>query len=138
MEGFKGVKHYISIIIYIIFFYIYIYLDHSYDFKYSSLLPIFSTISTSTLHTITGNMLGDGSISLSKLNKGEGKYAMTMKVKSLNYLQHKNEDIYSQFTNKKFFILIRIIHFLNIKEKNNSISFFELKHISFFTALHDL
>jgi len=51
------------------------------------LLPIFSTISTSTLHTITGNMLGDGSISLSKVNKGEGKYAMTMKVISLNYLQ---------------------------------------------------
>jgi hypothetical protein len=61
-------------------------------------------------------MLGDGSISLSKVNKGEGKYAMTMKVNSLNYLQHLNEDIYSQFTNKNF-MLIRIIHFLNIKEK---------------------
>src|SRR5229473_1382508 len=96
MEGFKGVKHYISIIIYIIS-------DHSYDFKYSSLLPIFSTISTTTLHTITGNMLGDGSISLSKVNKGEGKYAMTMKVNSLNYFPHLNEDIYSQFTNTKFY-----------------------------------
>lgn len=52
------------------------------------MLPIFSIISTSTLHTITGNMLGDGSISLSKVNKGEGKYAITMKVNSLNYLQH--------------------------------------------------
>lgn len=62
------------------------------------MLPIFSIISTSTLHTITGYMLGDGSISLSKVNKG--KYAMTMKVNSLNYLQHFNEDNYSQFTNK--------------------------------------
>jgi len=103
MEGFKGVKHYIPIIIYIIFFYI--YSDHSYDLKYSSLLPIFSTVSTSTLHTITGNMLGDGSISLSKVNKGEGKYSMTMKVNSLNYLHHLNEDIYSQFTNTKIFCL---------------------------------
>lgn len=103
MEGFKGVKHYISIIIYIIFFYIYIYSDHEYDFKYSSLLFIFSTISTSTLHTITKNMLGDGSISLFKVNKGEGKYAMTMKVNSLNFLQHLNEDIYNQFTNTKFY-----------------------------------
>jgi hypothetical protein len=103
MEGFKGVKHYISIIIYIIFFYIYIYSDHSYDFKYSSLLPIFSTISTSTLQTTTGNMLCDGSISLSKFNKGEGKYAMTIKVNSLIYLQYLNEDIYSQFTNTKFY-----------------------------------
>jgi hypothetical protein len=48
-------------------------------------------------------MLGDRSISLSKVNKDEGKYAMTMKVNSLNSLQHLNEDIYSQFTNKKFY-----------------------------------
>jgi hypothetical protein len=40
------------------------------------LLYIFSTISTSTLHTIIGNMLGYGSISISKVNKGEGKYAI--------------------------------------------------------------
>jgi hypothetical protein len=49
-------------------------------------------------------MLSDGSINLSKVNKGEGKYAMTMKVNYLNYLnylQHLNEDIYSQITNKK-------------------------------------
>jgi hypothetical protein len=81
MEGFKGVKHYISIIIYIIFFYIYIYSDHSYDFKYSSLLPIFSIISTSTLYTITGNMLGDGSISLSKVNN---KYRIRISKTSMD------------------------------------------------------
>ena len=112
MEGFKGVKQYIPIFIYIIFFYI--YSDHEYDLKYSSLLPIFSTVSTSTLHSITGNMLGDEFISLSKINKGEGKYYMTMKVNYLNYLDHINEDIYSQFTNKNFYA-IRIIYFLNIK-----------------------
>jgi len=50
------------------------------------LLPIFNIISTSTLYTITRNILDDGSISLSKVNKGECKYAMTMKVNSLNYL----------------------------------------------------
>lgn len=44
-------------------------------------------------------MLDDGSVSLSKVNKGEGKYAMIFKVNSLIYLQHLNEDIYSQFTN---------------------------------------
>jgi hypothetical protein len=49
-------------------------------------------------------MSDDGSINISKVNKGEGKYAMTMKVNSLNYLQHLNEDIYSQFTNKKFYV----------------------------------
>ena len=65
------------------------------------MLPIFSTISTSTLHTITGNILDDRSINHSKVNKGKGKYAMTMKVNSLNYLQYLNEDIYNQFTNTK-------------------------------------
>ena len=46
-------------------------------------------------------MLSDGSISLSKFNKGEGKYYMTMDVYSLNYLNYLNENIYSQFTNTK-------------------------------------
>lgn len=46
-------------------------------------------------------MLGDGSISLSKINKSEGKYSMTMDVYSLNYLNYLNENIYSQFTNTK-------------------------------------
>jgi hypothetical protein len=45
-------------------------------------------------------MLGDRSISLFKIHKGEGKYAMTMKVNSLNYLQLLNEDIYNQIINK--------------------------------------
>ena len=48
-------------------------------------------------------MLGDGSISLSKKNKGAGKYAMTMDVYSLNYINHLNKNIYSQITNTKFY-----------------------------------
>src|SRR6266702_699407 len=135
MEGFKGVKHYILIIIYIIFFYI--YSDHSYDLKYSSLLPIFSTVSTSTLHTITGNMLGDGSISLSKVNKGEGKYSMTMKVNSLNYLHHLNEDIYSQFTNTKFYAYPNNL-LPQHKGKEITQYHFRTKTNPLFTALHDL
>src|ERR1700722_6652166 len=41
-----------------------------YDINYLSILPLINSISNTTLHTITGNMLGDGSISLSKINKG--------------------------------------------------------------------
>jgi hypothetical protein len=61
------------------------------------------------LHTITGNILGDGSISLSKINKGEGKYSMTMDVYSLNYLNYLNENIYSQFTNTKIYAYPNIL-----------------------------
>jgi hypothetical protein len=48
-------------------------------------------------------MLRDGSISLSKFNKGEGRYSMTMKANSINYLHYLNKNIYSQFTNTKFY-----------------------------------
>lgn len=82
-------------------------------------------------------MLGDGSISLSKINKGEGKYAKTMKVNSLNYLQHLNEDIYSQFTNTKFYSY-PINSLPQQKGKEIKTISEKLKHIPFFTALHDL
>ncbi len=135
MEGFKGVKQYIPIFIYIIFFYI--YSDHECDLKYSFLLPIFNTVSTSTLHSITGNMLGDGSISLSKVNKGEGKYSMTMKVNSLNYLHHLNEAIYSQFTNKKFYAYLNNL-LPQHKGKEITQYHFRTKTHPLFTALHGL
>lgn len=50
------------------------------------------------LNILTGNMLGDGSISLSKMSRGDGKYSMTMDVYSLNYLHHLDLSIYSKFT----------------------------------------
>jgi len=85
----------------------------AYDIKCLSILPIINSIPKLILHTITGNMLGDGSISLSKFNKGEGKYSMTMDVYSLNYLHHLNENIYSKFTNTKFYTYPNIL-LLNI------------------------
>ena len=70
MEGLIGVKHYIFTIIYITIIYITIicfYSGNSYDIIYLNILcPIISSIPSTTLYTITGNMLGDGSISLSK------------------------------------------------------------------------
>ena len=65
MEGLIGVKHYIFTIIYITI--IYIYSDNSYDIIHLNILsPIINSIPSTTLYSITGNMLGDGSISLSK------------------------------------------------------------------------
>lgn len=60
-------------------------------------------------------MLGDGSLSLSKFDRGEGKYPMTMDVYSLNYFYYLNQTIYSQFIDKKF-MLTQIVYFLNIKK----------------------
>lgn len=85
MEAFNGVKQLYFIIIYILFLKNY---NNSIDINYLSILPIINSISTSTLHQITGNMLGYGSIRLSKTSKGQGLFAMTMDVYSLNYLHH--------------------------------------------------
>ena len=50
-----------------LFFYNY---SNSYDINCLSVFPIINSIPKSTLHAITGNMLGDGSISLSRPLKG--------------------------------------------------------------------
>jgi hypothetical protein len=82
----------------------------AYNIKYLSILPIINiNIPNPILQAITGNMLGDGSISLNKNNKGEGKYSMTMDVYSLNYLHHLIEIIYSQITNTKFYVYPNIL-----------------------------
>jgi len=57
-------NNYIFFILFILFYFN--YFNYSYDINYLSILPIINSIPTYTLQAITGNMLGDGSISLSK------------------------------------------------------------------------
>lgn len=102
MEGLKIIKFYVYLSIFILLFIYdyYYYYDYLLNSQQLSLLPFFNTIPKSTLHTITGNMLGDGSIRFNKNNNliGEAKYAMTMDVYSLNYLNHLFDKIYSQYS----------------------------------------
>lgn len=139
MEGFKDVQIYILI---------FIYFYHLNDMAaadagmlhapyYISILPIINSIPSSTLQTITGNMLGDGSISLSKNNRGEGKFSMTMDVYSLNYLHHLNDNIYSQFTNTKFYAYPNIL-LPQHRGKEITQYHFKTKVHPLFTALHSL
>ena len=134
MEGLNGFKT-ISL-----YFYLYglchIYFDNSYfNVNYLSILPIIYSIPKSTLQTITGNMLGDGSISLSK--GGKGKYSMTMDVYSLDYLHHLNENIYSQFTDTKFYAYPNIL-LSKHEDKKVTQYHFSTKTHPLFTALHSL
>ena len=118
MEALNVVKQlYFFFIASFLFLFFYNY-NNSYDIDYLSVFPIINSIPKSTLHAITGNMLGDGSISLSRPLKGLGKFSMTMDVYSLNYLHHLDNNIYSQSAVLKLnFILIQIFYFLNIKIK---------------------
>jgi hypothetical protein len=95
MEGFK----------YFILFFIFIqnlYLNLILNI-YESILPLLLTIiPKEKLNIITGNMLGDGSISYKKVFengkiKGNAKYGMTMVTYSLNYLNHLYERVYKEF-----------------------------------------
>lgn len=104
MEAFKGIciqLFYFIIINFILFHYNWD--NSSCNINCLSILPFIKSIPTTTLHAITGNMLGDGSISLSKKTRGQGLFAMTMDVYSLNYLNHLNQNIYSQFTGTKIY-----------------------------------
>ena len=135
MEGFK---HCIFIFIYIYIIFCLIYSDYSYDMApCASILPIILSIPTSTLYSFTGNMLGDGSISLSKKNKGEGRYSMTMDVYSLNYLHHLNDKIYSQFTKTKFYAYPNIL-LPQHRGKEITQYHYNTKTHPLFTALHSL
>jgi hypothetical protein len=137
MEGLNGVKQFIYISICIFIGLLCLILDNYQDIKYLSVLPIISSIPTLTLQTITGNMLGDGSISLSKGNKGEGKYSMTMDVYSLNYLHHLDEKIYSQFTDIKIYPYPNIL-LPQHKGKEITQYHFSTKTHPLFTALHSV
>nr|YP_009710758.1 LAGLIDADG endonuclease type 2 [Amanita thiersii]QFZ98706.1 LAGLIDADG endonuclease type 2 [Amanita thiersii] len=131
----NGVKQLYLFFIYILFYYG--YSNNSYDINYLSILPFINSIPTSTLHTITGNMLGDGSISLSKKTKGQGKFSMTMDVYSLNYLHHLDQDVYSQLTNTKIYPYPNIL-LPHHKGKEITQYHFKTRTHPLYTALHSL
>jgi hypothetical protein len=112
-------------------------LSNSYCLTYLSILPIINSIPTPTLQAITGNMLGDGSISLSKKTKGNGIFAMTMDVYSLNYLHHLDENIYSKFTETKLYPYPNVL-LPQHKDKEVTQYHFKTKTHPLYTELHSI
>lgn len=82
-------------------------------------------------------MLVDGSISLSKYDRGQGIYSMTMDTYSLNYLHHLNNSIYSQFTLTKFYPYPNVL-LPHHKDKKVSHYHFKTRTHPIYTALHSL
>jgi hypothetical protein len=111
--------------------------DNSYNSSLNlSILPIINSIPKLTLETITGNMLGDGSINRKNINSN-GKYAMTMDAYSINYLQYLNENIYSKITDIKIYAYPNV---LLPQHKGKKVTQYQMqsKTHPLFTALHDL
>ena len=137
MEAFNGVKQLYILFLFIYILFYYDYYNNSIDISYLSILPIISSIPKPKLQAITGNMLGDGSISLSKNNKGQGKFSMTMDVYSLNYLHHLNQNIYSQITDTKIYPYPNIL-LPHHKDKKITQYHFRTKTHPLYTTLHSL
>ena len=98
--------YYLLVPVILIFtYFIYNHFDYNYINHLSAgfARPILNSIPKNSLYAITGNMLGDGSLSLSRPDKGKGKFSMTMDIYSLNYLHHLDQSIYSQFTETKIY-----------------------------------
>ena len=110
MEGYKNEIKWSSLVI---LFLLFIYLVNKESF-YSSLeignfyclglatvSPIINSIPKDKLYIITGNMLGDGSIQISKNRKGlytgKAKYGMTLDAYSINYLNHLYDTVYGEY-----------------------------------------
>lgn len=129
-----------NLYIFILFFTYFIYpqsghnfLDYSY-INHLSVLPILNSIPKNSLHAITGNMLGDGSLSLSRPDKGKGKFSMTMDIYSLNYLHHS---IYNQFTETKIYPYPNIL-LPHHKGKKVSHYHFKTRTHPLYTTLHSI
>ena len=82
-------------------------------------------------------MLGDGSISLSRPDKGKGKFSMTMDIYSLNYLHHLDNSIYNKFTETKIYPYPNIL-LPQHKDKKISQYHFKTKTHTLYTTLHSI
>jgi hypothetical protein len=143
MEGWKYKNRKIVYFIFIgVSCFIYCNLNHDINIYHSILPSILSTISKETLHIITGNMLGDGSIQYNNILsnnqiRGNARYGMTMDTYSLNYLNHLYEKVYGQFS------LSGIHPYPNIKlsqhfGKTVTQYHFHTRSIPLFTELHNI
>jgi LAGLIDADG DNA endonuclease family/Proton-conducting membrane transporter/NADH-Ubiquinone oxidoreductase (complex I), chain 5 N-terminus len=75
----------------------------NWDLKYQTLPTTLLILPNETLETITGNMLGDGSIRCvydkeTKKLRGNARYGMTMKAESYNYMLGLYDKIYKNYS----------------------------------------
>jgi hypothetical protein len=107
-----------------------------------ALPPILAALPSNTLHTITGNMLGDGSIRYNNMARNKGvpkgncRYSMTMGAKTLNYIKSLVNGVYAPYCSSS----------INSYPNPNSPNYtgtatqysFSTMSLPLFTALHQL
>lgn len=114
------------------------------DTSIFSLPPMLAAIPKNTLHAITGNMLGDGSIRLNKRSfeaktnkKDLAKYSMTMDTYSYDYLKFLFLNIYGQFTTYSIYpwpnLMLPQHHGKKVTQYN-----FTTRSVPLFASLHSI
>ena len=80
-------------------------MDHtiSYEVSLATLPTVLQAVPRTTLDTIAGNLLGDGSIGYSNLSRdgvarGNARYGMTMAAKVYDYLLNLYNTTYAQYS----------------------------------------
>src|SRR6266498_688099 len=129
MEALNVVKQlYIFFIFLFLFFYNY---NNSYDINYLSVFPIINSIPKSLLYAITGNMLGDGSISL---------FTETKIYPYPNILlpHHKDKKITQYHFKTKTHPLYTALHSLWYKKNNEGNKFIKIVPLNISEIFSDL
>lgn len=145
MEG----KHYkFKVIFIIIFILIVYYLNNKLNFQFYSnnikqlILPaIILDLPKETLNIITGNMLGDGSITRKFSNKGKiignAKFGMTLDAYSLSYITHLYDKVYKQFSSSGIYPYPNVKLDRHLGKTVSQYSFTTKSH-PLFTTLHNI
>lgn len=113
------------------------------DVCQSALPPILASMSRKDLETITGNMLGDGSIRFPNLRRdgearGNARYEMTMSAKVYAYLQSLYDTTYAQFSGQTGLLPYPNVSLPQHLGKVVTQFYFCTRMLPIFTALHSI
>lgn len=113
-------------------------LDDSIITQMTNVPVVLSMLSRKSLETMTGNMLGDGSVGYRNGKaSGNARFAMTMSVKAHDYLLYLANGVYSQFSD---YVLNPYPNVSLPQHAGKVITqyYFQTRSLPVFTALHAL
>lgn len=117
-------------------------LDDAMMTSMSSVPTVLLSLPRATLETMTGNMLGDGSVSYPNFARngkasGNARFAMTMSAKAYHYLLSLANGVYSQFSS----YVLKPYPNLSLPQHAGKVVtqyYFQTRSLPVFTALHAL
>lgn len=117
-------------------------LDNSVTTQVTNVPIVLSSLSRKSLETMTGNMLGDGSVSYPNFARngkasGNARFAMTMSVKAHDYLLSLANGVYSQFSD----YVLKPYPNVSLPQHTGKVItqyYFQTRSLPVFTALHAL